>query len=207
MICPECNGDTPDTSKFCKECGCSFLAVMKNGENYLRPLICDGNSEKYQRKPDTGEEKSKKYLKKAGAVEDNSERLTKKPEAITVLIVDDTTFMRIILRKMLVKFGYNVIGEAVDSEDAVRRYASLRPDVVIMDISMPGTVRYHHGGLDAIKDIIAMDENAKIIVCSALCDRQIVIEALNTGAKGYIVKPFDTKNLVDSINKVFQQAG
>lgn len=125
----------------------------------------------------------------------------KRSGSVSILIVDDNNFMRIVLRKLLSKNGFNVSGEASDAEEAVKVYEKIRPDIVIMDISMPGTREYHHGGLDAIKDITSIDRNANIIVCSAMNDKSIVMKAIERGAKAYVVKPFDTNNLVHTIRK------
>jgi len=129
----------------------------------------------------------------------------RKPETIRVLIVDDTAIMRLILRKMLDKHGFVVAGEASDAEDAIENYKRYKPDLVLMDISMPGTKIYHRGGLDAIKDIITIDRDAKIIVCSAMSDKSTVMEAIKQGAKGYVIKPLDGKTLLDTINKLFEE--
>ncbi|MEQ8221165.1 MAG: response regulator [Candidatus Eremiobacterota bacterium] len=151
-----------------------------------------------------------KFCKECGfnLIEHDSKQVNKKaqrsPASITVLIVDDNNFMRIVLKKLLSKHGFNVAGEASDAEDAVKIYKEIKPDLVMMDISMPGTREYHHGGLDAISDIISIDRDAKIIVCSAMSDKSIVMKAIERGAKAYVVKPFDTHNLVDTINRLFE---
>ncbi len=114
-----------------------------------------------------------------------------------VLVTDDTAFMRMTLRNVLEKNGYEVIGEAADGEEAVALYAELRPDVVTMDITMPKM-----DGITAIKKILEMDPNAKVIVCSAMGQKPMVIEALNAGAKDFLVKPFQPERIIEALSKV-----
>ncbi|HHV93115.1 MAG TPA: response regulator [Firmicutes bacterium] len=114
-----------------------------------------------------------------------------------VLVTDDTAFMRMTLRNVLEKNGYEVIGEAADGEEAVALYAELRPDVVTMDITMPKM-----DGITAIKKILEMDPNAKVIVCSAMGQKPMVIEALNAGAKDFLVKPFQPERIIEALRKV-----
>jgi two-component system chemotaxis response regulator CheY len=115
------------------------------------------------------------------------------------LIVDDAMFMRHMLKDILVKEGHEVIGEAGSGEEAIMKYEELRPDVVTMDIVMPGM-----DGLDAVKGIMAKDPNAKVIMCSALGQQQMVIDALQAGAKEYIVKPFQPLIIVETLKKVLR---
>lgn len=135
---------------------------------------------------------------------DSKKNIDPQKNKLRVLIVDDVAFMRIMLKKLLLKNGFNVIGEADNGVVAIMCYKIYKPDIVIMDISMPGTKKYHYGGLDAIKDIITFDPSAKIMVCSALSDKSTVMEAIERGAKAYLIKPFDTKNLVNTINRLFE---
>lgn len=117
--------------------------------------------------------------------------------AKTVMITDDTAFMRMTLRNVIEKNGYNVIGEAGDGEEAVALYRELRPDMVTMDITMPKM-----DGITAIKEIMKFDPEAKIIVCSAMGQKPMVIEALNAGAKDFLVKPFESERVVESLRKI-----
>lgn len=114
-----------------------------------------------------------------------------------VLITDDTAFMRMTLRNILEKNGYEVVGEAEDGQVAVEKYAELKPDLVTMDITMP-----RMDGITAIKKIIEGDSQAKIIVCSAMGQKALVIEALNAGARDFIVKPFQAERIINAIQKV-----
>jgi len=114
-----------------------------------------------------------------------------------VLITDDTAFMRMTLKNILEKNGYQVVGEAEDGQVAVDKYMELRPDLVTMDITMP-----RMDGITAIKKIMEADPKAKIVVCSAMGQKALVIEALNAGAKDFIVKPFQAERIIDAVQKV-----
>ncbi len=114
----------------------------------------------------------------------------------TVLITDDTAFMRMTLKNVIQKNGYIVVGEAADGEEAVAKYLELRPDLVTMDITMPKM-----DGITAIKEIMRHDPDARIIVCSAMGQKPMVIEALNAGAKDFLVKPFDADRVIEALRK------
>ncbi|NMA61328.1 MAG: response regulator [Firmicutes bacterium] len=117
--------------------------------------------------------------------------------AKTVLITDDTAFMRMTLKNVIEKNGYTVVGEAGDGEEAIALYKELKPDMVTMDITMPKM-----DGITAIKEIMKIDPDAKIIVCSAMGQKPMVIEALSAGAKDFLVKPFDAERVVESLRKI-----
>jgi two-component system chemotaxis response regulator CheY len=117
-----------------------------------------------------------------------------------VLVTDDTAFMRMSLRNVLEKNGFEVVGEAADGEESVNLYAELRPDVVTMDITMPKM-----DGITAIKKILEIDPDAKVIVCSAMGQKPMVIEALNAGAKDFLVKPFQPERIIEALRKVSGQ--
>ena len=114
-----------------------------------------------------------------------------------VLVTADTAFMRMTLRNVLEKNGFEVVGEAADGEESVALYQELRPDVVTMDITMPKM-----DGITAIKKILEIDPNAKVIVCSAMGQKPMVIEALNAGAKDFLVKPFQPERIIEALRKV-----
>ena len=114
-----------------------------------------------------------------------------------VLIVDDTVFMRITIRRILEAHNIAVVGEAEDGEEAVRKYKTCQPDLVIMDISMP-----RMDGIEAVKRIRAYDENANIIMCSLQGQRANVMEAIKAGAKSYLVKPLKEDKLLLEIQKL-----
>jgi two-component system chemotaxis response regulator CheY len=114
-----------------------------------------------------------------------------------VLIVDDTAFMRMTLRNTLEKSGYEVIGEAENGEIGVSKYFELKPNVVTMDITMPVM-----DGIKAIKEIKQKDPAAKIIVVSAMGQKELVVEALQSGARDFIVKPFQPERVLEAIQKL-----
>lgn len=116
-----------------------------------------------------------------------------------VLLVDDLSFMRMVQKDMLSGSGYDVVGEASDGLEAVTMYESLKPDIVLMDITMPNM-----NGLDAVNRIMAADPQAKIIICSALGQQKLIVEAINTGIKDFIVKPFKAERLLSAIAKALE---
>lgn len=114
-----------------------------------------------------------------------------------ILIVDDAVFMRMKLKDILTKNGYEVVGEAQNGQEAFEKYQATNPDVVTMDITMPDV-----DGLEALKMIRAYDPNAKVIMCSAMGQQGMVMDAIKSGAKDFIVKPFDTDRVINAITKV-----
>lgn len=116
-----------------------------------------------------------------------------------VLIVDDAAFMRMMLKDILSKNGLEVVGEAVNGADAIEKYRDLQPDVVTMDITMP-----EMDGITAVKEIRALHPQAKVIMCSAMGQQPMVLEAIQAGAKDFVVKPFQSDRVMDSINKVLR---
>lgn len=115
----------------------------------------------------------------------------------TVLVVDDAAFMRMMLKDILTKGGYDVVGEAADGNEAVAKYNELKPDLVTLDITMP-----NKDGLQALKEIRANDPNATCIMCSAMGQQAMVIEAIQSGAKDFIVKPFQAERVLEAVKKV-----
>ena len=116
---------------------------------------------------------------------------------IRVLIVDDEIFFRRVLRDVLEKIGFTVVAEAADGNEAVDKFRAHRPHVTIMDIYMP-----EKNGIDATKDMIAIDKNAKVLIASASDYDQDTQAALDAGAKAILMKPFVPKEIYDSIRKV-----
>ncbi|ANQ53862.1 chemotaxis protein CheY [Thermosipho sp. 1063] len=114
-----------------------------------------------------------------------------------ILIVDDAAFMRMMLKDIIAKAGHEVVGEAANGKEAVEKYKELKPDIVTMDITMP-----EMNGIEAIKEIKKIDPNATIIVCSAMGQQAMVIEAIQAGAKDFIVKPFQAARVIEAIQKV-----
>jgi two-component system chemotaxis response regulator CheY len=117
---------------------------------------------------------------------------------LKVMIVDDTQFMRHMLRGIVEEEeGWTVIGEAVNGEDAVRKYREYLPDITTMDIVMP-----LKSGIEALSEIIALDKKAKVVICSALGQEGLIEEARKAGARGYIIKPFDPSKVKEVIRKI-----
>ena len=117
--------------------------------------------------------------------------------ANNILICDDAAFMRMMIKDILTKNGYNIVGEAENGAKAVEKYAELKPDLVLMDITMP-----EMDGIEALKKIKAADANASIIMCSAMGQQAMVIESIQSGAKDFIVKPFQADRVLEAVQKV-----
>ena len=117
--------------------------------------------------------------------------------AKNILVVDDAAFMRMMIKDILTKNGYNVAGEAENGAKALEKYNEVKPDLVLMDITMPEV-----DGIQALKNIKAADPNAKVIMCSAMGQQAMVIDAIKSGAKDFIVKPFLPNRVIESVNKV-----
>ncbi len=117
----------------------------------------------------------------------------------TVLIVDDISFVRKTLSDILTAAHYQVVGEASDGAEAVNLYAQLRPDIVTMDVVMPMM-----SGIDATRRIIKADKHAKVIIISAMGQENLVMEAINVGAKDYILKPFSTEDILKTVERTLQ---
>jgi len=115
----------------------------------------------------------------------------------SVLICDDAIFMRTMLADILQQAGFDVVGEAETGAQAVARYRELRPDLVTMDIVMPDM-----GGIDAVREITKLDPGARILMCSAMGQQALVIEAIQAGAKDFVVKPFQPSRVLEAIQRV-----
>jgi two-component system chemotaxis response regulator CheY len=113
-----------------------------------------------------------------------------------ILVVDDAAFMRKMVTDALTKGGHEVIGEAGNGTEAVEQYQSLKPDLTTLDITMP-----EKDGLSALKDIMALDPSAKVIMCSALGQESKVLESIKLGAKDFVVKPFQAERVLDAVGK------
>ncbi len=114
-----------------------------------------------------------------------------------ILIVDDTLFMRTLLKNVLFNGGHTVVGEAVDGSDGVTKYKELKPDLVTMDVVMPKM-----NGIEALKAIKEFDPAAKVVMCTAVGQEQMVKLAIKSGAKGYIIKPFQAPKVLEEIKNV-----
>lgn len=114
-----------------------------------------------------------------------------------ILIVDDAAFMRMMIKNIVVKGGYEVVGEGENGAQGVAKYKELKPDLVTMDITMP-----EMDGIAAVKEIMKQFPDAKVIMCSAMGQQAMVIDAIQAGAKDFIVKPFQPDRVLEAIGKV-----
>ncbi len=119
-----------------------------------------------------------------------------------VLIADDASFMRQMIREIIEPEGHEVVGEATNGIEAVDLFNELSPDLVTMDIVMP-----KRSGIDAVKGIIEQSPDATIVMCSALGQETLVMEALQAGARDFIVKPFKPDNVIATLEKSLEKAG
>jgi two-component system chemotaxis response regulator CheY len=113
-----------------------------------------------------------------------------------VLVTDDAAFMRMMLKNHLAAGGHEVVGEAANGAEAIKQFAALKPDVCTMDITMP-----EMDGITALKEIVAANPAAKVVMCSALGQEAKVIEAIRAGAKDFVVKPFQQERVIAAIAK------
>lgn len=117
-----------------------------------------------------------------------------------ILVVDDAPIMRLIIKDTLMTSGYDVVGEAANGREAVEKYIELKPDLVTMDIIMPEV-----DGVQALKQIRDKDEDAKIIVISAIDQRESLMEAIKAGASDYIIKPFEPDRVLSAVEDIFKE--
>lgn len=116
-----------------------------------------------------------------------------------IMLVDDASFMRMMIKNMLTQGGYTDIIEAQNGIEAVEFYQAQKPDLVIMDITMPGK-----DGIEALKEIKQFDPSSNIVMCSALGQEKLVLDALKSGAADFIVKPFKPDRIMETVNKFFK---
>ncbi len=114
-----------------------------------------------------------------------------------ILITDDAAFMRMMLKDILTQGGYEIVGEAANGVEACDLYKQLKPDLVTMDITMP-----QMDGITALKEIMKEDPDAKVVMCSAMGQQAMVIEAIQSGAKDFIVKPFQAQRVLEAVKKL-----
>ena len=115
----------------------------------------------------------------------------------TVLICDDAIFMRTMIGDILTQAGFQIVGEAETGLQAVEKYRALKPDLVTMDIVMPDM-----GGIDAVREIVKDDPGAKVLMCSAMGQQALVVEAIQAGAKDFVVKPFQASRVLEAVQRV-----
>jgi two-component system chemotaxis response regulator CheY len=113
-----------------------------------------------------------------------------------VLVVDDAAFMRKMVSDALAQGGHEVVGEAANGAEAIVRFQELRPDVMTLDITMP-----EKDGIAALKEIVALDPSARVVMCSALGQEAKVLEAIKSGAKDFVVKPFRAERVLEAVGK------
>ncbi|WP_422445805.1 response regulator [Thermoanaerobacterium sp. DL9XJH110] len=113
-----------------------------------------------------------------------------------ILIVDDAAFMRMMIKDILTKNGYQVVAEAENGAVAVEKYQEFKPNLVVMDITMP-----EMDGIEAVRKIKALDPTARIIMCSAMGQQAMVIDAIQAGARDFIVKPFQPERVLEAVKK------
>lgn len=114
-----------------------------------------------------------------------------------ILIIDDASYMREMIRDIVAKVGYEIAGEAEDAADAASKYAAVKPDLVTMDIVMR-----NKSGIDGVKEIMKVDPNAKILMISAMGQQSMVVEAIQAGAKGFVIKPFKPEVLLEEVKRI-----
>jgi len=114
-----------------------------------------------------------------------------------VLVCDDAIFMRTMISDILTQAGFEVVGEAESGTQAVEKYHALKPDLVTMDIVMPDM-----GGIEAVREICKTDPDAKILMCSAMGQQALVVEAIQAGAKDFVVKPFQPSRVLEAVQRV-----
>jgi two-component system chemotaxis response regulator CheY len=114
-----------------------------------------------------------------------------------VLVCDDAIFMRTMIGDILNQAGFEVVGEAESGLQAVQKYRELKPDLVTMDIVMPDM-----GGIEAVREICKQDPDAKILMCSAMGQQALVVEAIQAGAKDFVVKPFQPSRVLEAVQRV-----
>ncbi len=115
-----------------------------------------------------------------------------------IMVVDDAAFLRVMLKEILVQGGHEVIVEASNGEEAVQKYKTWRPELVTMDVTMPVME-----GLKALQEIRKFDPQAKVVMCSSIGQRNVILDAIHFGAKDYIVKPFQSTRVLEAVNRAY----
>ncbi|MEM3731127.1 MAG: response regulator [Candidatus Bathyarchaeia archaeon] len=118
-----------------------------------------------------------------------------------VLIVDDASFMRAVLKKIVLQSGNEVVGEAGNGDEAIEKYQQLKPDLVLLDIVMPPGNKAKDG-IEALKHIMLINPSAKVVMCSSMGQQALIVEALKCGAKDFITKPFQPQKVLEVLNKL-----
>ena len=117
-----------------------------------------------------------------------------------VLVADDASFMRQMIRDIIEPEGFEVVGEAADGVEVTEKFKELEPDLVMLDIVMP-----KRSGMDAVRELVAIDPEARVVMCSALGQEALVMEAMQAGARDFIVKPFKPDAVLATLKKVMEK--
>ncbi len=118
----------------------------------------------------------------------------------TIMIVDDASFMRAVLKKIILQSGHEVIAEATSGDEAITQYQQAKPDLVLMDIIMPPGPKAKDG-IEALKQIVASNPEAKVVMCSSMGQQALIAEAIKLGAKDFVVKPFQPQKVMEVLSK------
>jgi len=118
----------------------------------------------------------------------------------TVMVVDDASFMRAVLKRIILQSGNEVIAEACNGDEAISQFQSVQPDLVLMDIVMPPTPRAKDG-IEALKRIVQVNPSAKVVMCSSMGQQSLIAEALKSGAKDFVIKPFQPQKVMEVLSK------
>jgi two-component system chemotaxis response regulator CheY len=118
----------------------------------------------------------------------------------TVMVVDDASFMRAVLKKIILQSGHEVIAEAANGDDAITQFQNAKPDLVLMDIVMPPGTKAKDG-IEALKQIVTTNPAAKVVMCSSMGQQALIAEALKAGAKDFVVKPFQPQKVMEVLSK------
>jgi len=118
----------------------------------------------------------------------------------TVMIVDDASFMRAVLKKIVLQAGHEVVAEAGNGDEAIERFLNVKPDLVLMDIIMPPGPKAKDG-IEALRQIVAADPSARVVMCSSMGQQALIAEALKSGAKDFVIKPFQPQKVIEILSK------
>jgi len=118
----------------------------------------------------------------------------------TIMIVDDASFMRAVLKKIVLQAGHEVVAEMANGDEAISQYPQVKPDLVLMDIVMPPGPKAKDG-IEALRQIVASDPSAKVIMCSSMGQQSLIAEAIKSGAKDFVVKPFQPQKVIEALSK------
>lgn len=118
----------------------------------------------------------------------------------TIMIVDDASFMRAVLKKIVLQAGHEVVAEATNGDDAIAQFQQIKPELVLMDIIMPPGPKAKDG-IEALKQIMAADPSAKVIMCSSMGQQALITEAIKSGAKDFVIKPFQSQKVIEALTK------